>query len=115
MKFTVALILTALLAFIFGLYFAWWSIAIASFLAAIMVYQPAGKAFLAGFLAVFLVWAGLAWWINSANNSILSSRIGELLGVGANPGLLIFITGLIGGLVAGLVAMTGTYFRGKEK
>jgi hypothetical protein len=114
MKFSLALILTALLSFIGGLYFPWWSIAIASFLVALLVQQKAGRAFAAGFLGLLLLWAGLASWINVKNESILSARIGELLGIGNNPLLLILITGIIGALVAGLAAMSGSYLRSNK-
>ena len=64
MKFFTALILTALLAFISGLFLPWWGICITSLLVAALVHQQAGKAFLAGFLGVFILWAGMAWWID---------------------------------------------------
>lgn len=114
MKFSVALILTALLSFIAGLYFPWWSIAIASFLVALLVQQKAGIAFAAGFSGLLVLWTVLAWWINVKNENILSARIGELLGIGNNPFLLILITGIIGGLVAGLAAMSGSYLKSSK-
>lgn len=111
MKFFAALILTVLLAFIAGLYLPWWSIAIASFLVALLVHQRALKAFLAGLLGVFLLWAGLAEWIDLKNESILSARIAGLLPLGGNSLLLVLVTGLVGGLVAGFAAMSGSYLR----
>jgi hypothetical protein len=102
MKFFAALILTALLAYIAGIYLPWWSVAIAAFIVAVLVHQKAGKALLAGFLGVFLLWAGLAFWIDFQNDSILSKRIANLLPLHGNTLLLIVVTGLIGGLVAGL-------------
>ena len=91
MKFIAALIITALLSFIAGLYLPWWSIAIAAFIVALLVYQNAGMAFLSGFSGLFLLWSGLAFWIDNGNDSILSARIGELLGIGNNPFLLILL------------------------
>ena len=109
MKFFAALIITALLSFIAGLYLPWWGIAIASFIAATCVYQKAGFAFLSAFFSLLLLWSGLALWIDIANESILSSRISELLGIGHNSFLLILITGVVGGLVAGFAAMSGSF------
>ena len=111
MKFSVALLLTALLSFVAGLYFPWWSIAVASFVVALLVQQKAGMAFAAGFSGLVLLWTGLASWINVKNENILAARIGELLGIGDNPFLLITITATIGGLVAGFAAMSGSYLR----
>ena len=114
MKFSVAIILTALLSFIGGLYFPWWSIAITAFLVALLVQQKGGMAFASAFSALILLWSGLAWWINMENENILSARIGELLGIGNNPFLLILITGVIGGLVAGFAAMSGSFLRSSK-
>jgi hypothetical protein len=111
MKLIVAAILTALLAFVGGLWANWWIIAIAAFLIAILVHQKAGKAFLSGFAGVFILWGCLAWWIDFKNNSILSHRIAEVLPLGGHPSLLILVTGFIGGLVAGFGAMSGSYLR----
>lgn len=114
MKFLVALLLTVLLSFIAGLYLPWWSIAIAAFVVALVVYQKAGIAFLSGFLGLFLLWSGLALWIDAKNESIFSAKIGALLGIGNNPFLLILITGIISGLVGGFAAMTGSFARSKK-
>lgn len=109
MKFLVALILTALFSFIAGLLLPWWSIAVVAFLVALFIHQGPARSFLAGFLATFLLWCILSWWIDMKNESILSSRIGTLLGVGNHPFLLILITGLVGGLVAGFAALSGSF------
>lgn len=113
MKFLVATILTAVLAFIAGLlsFSPWWGFAIASLLVAVLVHQKAGKAFLAGYTGVFLLWAGLAWWIDMKNNGVLSAKIASVLPLGGNAVYLILVTALIGGLVAGLAAVMGSYLR----
>lgn len=115
MKFLVALVLTILFSFIAGLYLPWWSIALASFIVALLVHQKAWKAFLSGFLGLLLLWGGLAEWIDLKNNSILSARIAELFGIGSQSFLLVLITGLVGGLVAGFAAMSGSYLRSSKK
>ena len=111
MKFIAAILLTALLAFAGGLWFGWWVIAIAAFLIALLVHQKAGKAFLSGAIGVFLLWAILAWWIDMKNEHILSKKIAAVLPLGGSSFLLIFVTALIGGLVAGFGAMSGSYLR----
>ena len=111
MKFLTATILTAILAFISGLFLPWWGIAITSLLVAVLVHQKVGKAFLSGLVGVFLLWAGLAWWIDMKNNGILSKKIATILPLGGNTILLILVTGLIGGLIAGFAAMSGSFLR----
>lgn len=115
MKFIVATILTALLAFVSGLFLPWWGIAIASLLTAVIIHQKAGKAFLAGLLGVFLLWGGLAWWIDMKNNGILSKKIAAILPLGGNSFLLILVTALIGGLIAGFAAMSGSFLRSSPR
>ncbi len=115
MKFLTATFLTALLAFISGLFLAWWGMAITSLLVAVLIHQKAGKAFLAGLLGVFLLWAGLAWWIDMKNNGVLSTKIASILPLGGNSLVLIAVTGLIGGLVAGLAALSGSFLRSTSK
>src|ERR1700754_3739125 len=100
MKFLVATVLTGLLSFILSLWFDWWIIAIVSFLVAILVQQRLWLAFLSGFTALFLLWPGLALWIDSGNKGILSAKIAAVLPLGGNSVLLLLITGLVGGLVA---------------
>jgi len=112
MKFSVSVLLTALLSFVAGIYLPWWwSFAIAAFLVAILIHQKTGKAFFSGFLSLFILWAGLAWWIDMKNESILSTKIASLLPLGGSPILLILVTGIIGGLVAGFASMSGSFLR----
>ena len=117
MKFITAIILTALLAFISGLlsFSPWWGFAVTSVLVALLVHQKAGKAFLAGFLGLFLLWGGLAWWIDMKDNGVLSQKIASVLPLGGNSILLIVVTGVAGGLVAGFAAMSGSYLRSSAK
>ena len=111
MKFLVSILLTALLAFIAGLFLPWWSIAIAGFLVAVLVHQGAARAFFSGFLGLFLLWGGLASWINLKNDGILASKIALVLPLGGNAILLILVTAVVSGLVAGFAAISGSYLR----
>jgi hypothetical protein len=113
MKFIVAILLTALLGFAIGFYMGWWSIAIAAFLVAIFIRQGPGRAWLSGFLGIFLLWAVLAWWIDIKNQSILSQKVAEVFPLGGSVLLLILVTAFIGALVAGFGALTGSYARKK--
>lgn len=113
MKFISSILLTALLSFVAGLYLPWWSVAIAAWIAAVIIPLASWKSFLAGFLGVFLLWAVLAWWIDSKNNSLLSHKIAQLLPLGGSSFLLILTTAFIGALVAGFGGLTGSYVRKK--
>ncbi len=67
--------------------------------------------FLAGFLALFLLWAGWAFWIDLENNSILSERVIRLFPLPHNSLSLILLTGFLGGLINGMAMLTGDIFR----
>ncbi len=111
MRFLVAVIFTAILAFIVGLWLDWWSIALAAFIVGLMVFQSAGKAFAGGFLGVFIFWGALSWWIDSENKGILAKKIAAILPLSGNPVLLILVTALLGALVAGVAAISGSFLR----
>ncbi len=117
MKFISAIILTALTGYIAGIlsFSPWWGFAVTTLLVAVLVHQKAGKAFLSGFLGIFLLWAGLAYWMDKENNGILSHKIAQILPLNGNSLLLILITGLVGGLVAGFAAMSGSFLRASSK
>lgn len=111
MKFFVAFILTALLSYVAGLYLPWWGIAIAAFAGGLVVQQKPLHAFAAGFLALFLLWVGLALFIDMNNKHLLSAKIAQVLFKTPSQVLIIGVTGLIGALVGGFAAVTGSYLR----
>lgn len=114
MKFFSAMVLTALISFVACLFFPWWTIAVAAFLVAALIHQQPGKAWLAGFLGLFILWTVLAIWKDTANDGILSNRISELFPLGGSSFMLIIVTGLIGAVVAGMAALTASYFRNNK-
>ena len=111
MKFFISLILTILLSFAACLFLPWWSIAIAAFVVAALIPQKPFKAFLTGFIALFLLWSGLSFWISNNNDHILAHKVSQLVLKMDNPYLLILATALIGALVAGFAALAGSYLR----
>jgi apolipoprotein N-acyltransferase len=114
MKSLTAIILTALLSFASGLYFPWWSIAVVALLVAVLVHQKAGKAFLSGFLAIFLLWGILAFWIDVKNEHLLSQKVAQIFPLGGSHIAMILVTAVVGALVGGFAAMTGSYLRSKK-
>jgi hypothetical protein len=110
-KYILSILVTALMAFVSGLYLPWWGISVAAFLVSAAIPQKPAFSFLSGFLGVFLLWEVLAWWIDNKNNGILSQKVATLFPLGGSSVLLIVITSLIGALVAGFAALAGTYLR----
>lgn len=111
MKFIVSVLLVALIAFVAGIFLPWWSIALAGFIVAIVIPQRPFKSFLSGFLAIFLLWAGLSLWIDQANQGILLQRVAALFKLSNASWLLFLITGLLGGILGGLASLTGSFVR----
>jgi hypothetical protein len=89
----------------------WWSIAPIAFIISYLLQLKAGTGFLAGFLAVFILWGGMAMVIDFGNDHILASRIAVLFPLKGNYVILFLLTGLIGGLVAGFAALSGALIR----
>src|SRR5215212_8103076 len=111
MKFIISIILIALLSFAACMYLPWWSMAIVAFIVAALIPQSAGMSFLTGFLALFLLWGVLSFWISSSNEHILAHKVSLVILKIDNPYFLMLATALIGGTVAGLAAMTGSFLR----
>src|SRR5215203_3026197 len=111
MRIILALLLTATISFLAGLRLEWWSIAIVSFLVALLIPQKISGAFISGFLGIFILWAVLALWIDSKNGNTLSYKMSELFKLGGSSILLILVTAFIGGLVGGFAAMAGSSLR----
>jgi hypothetical protein len=112
MKNILAIILMALLSYFTQSFFPWWSIGVVCFVVSYLLKLPSGKAFMSGFLAIFLLWIGKAILIDQANDHILLNKIGVLFSHAPNA-LLIFITGFIGGLVGGMAAWSASFLNKK--
>ncbi len=109
-NFFLSILLTAVLSALLQTFLPWWTIAIAAFVVAYFLQQKSGLAFVAGFLAVFLLWVGHAYLLSSANDNLLAAKITELLKAltqGSLVGLYV-LTGFIGGLVSGFAALSGS-------
>lgn len=111
MKFGVSVLLTIITAFAAGLYLPFWSVALVSFGVAAFVYQKPGMAWLTGFVSILLCWGLLAFWIDVQNESILSTRMANLFPLGGSSGLLILITALVGAIIGGMAALSGSFLR----
>ena len=111
MKFIISILLIALLSVAACLYLPWWSIAIVAFIVSILIPQRTVKSFLTGFIALFLLWGGLAWYISTNNNNLLAHKVSMIILTRDNPLLLIIATAAIGALVAGFASLSGSYLR----
>ncbi len=113
MKFIVSILLSALFAYAVGIYgnLPWWSFVITNLIISVALNQTPGKSFLSGALGVGVLWLGLALVIDAQNQHILSVKVATLLPLKGSYTVLITITTLVGFLLGGLSALTGSFVR----
>lgn len=111
MKFFAVTFLIALLSLLSGLYMPWWAFAFAAALVTVLIPLRPGWAFVAGFIALFLLWGAMAFAQDNANAGILSSKVASILPLGGSSMLLILVTALIGALIGGAAALTGSLLK----
>jgi hypothetical protein len=106
MLFVIILILTIICSY----FLPWWFMAVIAFITALWIGKKPGKAFLAGFAAVFAAWAIVALLKSVPNDNILAARVAHLMQL-PNWILLLLATSIIGGLVGGMTALSGALIR----
>ncbi|MBK6930404.1 MAG: hypothetical protein IPH12_05860 [Saprospirales bacterium] len=92
----------------FGL--PWWALVPLSALAGWLFPQAAWRSVLAGFAGGLLLWTTNALWLDIANAGLLSGKVGTLF-MGLSRSQILLFTGLLGGLLGGLGALTGRWAR----
>ncbi len=106
-KYTLNFALTIIITWIASMFLPWWSVMVAGVLSGAIVRLQKASTFIVPFLAIAVFWMVQAWILSSTNDFILASKISVLLGIGENPILLILITGIIGGIAAGVSGLLG--------
>ncbi|GGI56354.1 hypothetical protein [Winogradskyella haliclonae] len=100
-------IITIVLAIILSQFLPWWSIMLASFISALSIRLKKSAVFFVPFLAITLFWIAYAFYLGNANDFILAKKIAVLLPLGGNEYLLMLVTGIVGGIAAGISALFG--------
>lgn len=108
MRFFFQILAIVILGFLLELFLPWWSIAIAGFLGGLFLNTRMN--FLAGFLAIGLLWVGNAMVMDLSSPSDLADRVARIFML-HNKGLLLLVTFILCGLVGGFAAMTGGSLR----
>ena len=108
------MITTAIYVVVFGLIagetLPWWGIGLAGLVAGFWKAPSVWKALGGGFAGAGLLWLAAAAYIHLWSGGILTVKIAGIAGV-SPPSVLIGLTALIGGLVAGLAAVAGFHLR----
>ena len=85
----------------------WWSIMTAALTTALFIPLKRTAVFFVPFIAILLFWVVYSYILSSANDFTLAKRIAVLLPLGGNPYVLMLVTGIVGGLAAGIAAIFG--------
>ena len=95
MRFPVQILVIIILGFFMELFFPWWSVAIAAFAGGLLINTRSN--FLAGFLAVGLLWVGKALISDLSTDSDLADRVARIFML-HNKAVLIFIIFILSGV-----------------
>jgi hypothetical protein len=91
--------------------FPWWVSAIVAFWVGYWVAEDAARSFAYGFVGMFLLWSIYAGFQSSANGALMTNQIAHMFKDKVSGTQLIYLTGMVGGLVGGLGASSGTLLR----
>ena len=108
MRFPVQIIVIIILGYLLEQFLPWWSVAIAAFLGGILVTTRLN--FLAGFLAIGLLWIGKALVTDVSSDSEFADRVARIFML-HNKSILLLVTFVLIGIVGGFAAMTGSALR----
>ena len=114
MKFFFQMLTTILVVSLLQYFLPWWALAIGCLAVGYLFATPGWQSFLAGLLAVALVWGGFAYWIDQNTQSALTERVARLFPTQTVP-LLLLVTAVVGGLVGGFASLTGSLISYKKK
>ena len=98
---------TILLAFLLSFVLPWWSIMTAALATSLFIPLKKAAVFFVPFLAILVFWSVYSFILSSGNDYTLAKRIAVLLPLGGNPYVLMLVTGIVGGLAAGITAVFG--------
>lgn len=85
----------------------WWSVMTAALATALFLPLKRAAVFFVPFFAILVFWAVYSFILSSGNDYTLAKRIAVLLPLSGNPYLLMLVTGIVGGLAAGVAAVFG--------
>lgn len=112
MKFILQVLAIVVLAYIAELFLPWYSLAIAAFLMGYLLKSKAN--FLAGFLAIGLLWFIKAWIIDANASTDLAQKVALIFPVKEKLWLML-ATAFIGATVGGFATLTGALLKTEKK
>ena len=109
MKFIAQLILIAIFTYLIQFFLPWWGLFIAAGIVGALIPANGFSTFMAGFIAVAGLWFWQIYFIDAANESLLSTKVAAIFTL-SSPLQLIIISSILGGICSGTAALTGKLF-----
>jgi len=100
-------IVTIVVALILSQFLPWWSVMVAGFVTGLFFSLKRFAVFYIPFLAIFLFWSVYCFWLGNGHDFVMAKKIAVLLPLSGSPYLLIIVTGVVGGLAAGVAGILG--------
>lgn len=110
MRLVYCILTTIVFSFLAEQVFAWWSLAVISFLSAALFYLSPARGFLSGFLSGLILWLSVSLYADIANGHILSTRMAALFHLPGATSFLV-VAALVGALIGGLAGWSGALVR----
>lgn len=104
-------IMTLLIALTLSLILPWWSVMVAAFITSLWLPLKKSAVFFVPFLAITMLWTVHAFYLGNSNDFILAKKISVLLPLNGSLFLLFLLTGIIGGIAAGISGVFGKQCR----
>ena len=109
MKFVNQIIVTAAICLVLQYFLPWWTMAIGAAFVGFYFGNKGPISFFAGFLAVGILWFVMAMTVDSMAHSGLAQKISQVLPINA-----FVMTTLIGALVGGFAALSGSLLKTRK-
>ncbi len=103
-------IVILIISFLLQMIAPWWVIILISFATCGIIGKTGKIAFWQSFFAICLLWIGYSLFKSLPNDNVLASRVAIMISVNV-WWILLLITGILSGLVAGISGYCGYQFR----
>jgi hypothetical protein len=96
--------------FLLQMVLPWWIVVIISFATCGLIGKTGTISLWSPFLAILLLWAGMALFKSLPNNNVLALRVAGMLGVSSWI-LVLALSAMLGAFIAGVSGFCGYHFR----
>lgn len=110
MNFLIRILINGISAYYFVSFLPWWSIIFIPFLLGYFINENYFNHFLSGFIGIGIAWIFLIINLNTGSESIISTKIIQILNI-ESINILMIYSSIIGGSIGGFASVTGLSFK----